>query len=95
MADRFSQMIEESKKYDTCMALTVSEEGKSVELLLETGTGHYLDWIPGEGGDIGLLRDRETNRVVGVHLPLLNNKLVVQYRGPLRVNEGFLKDEQQ
>lgn len=75
------------------MALSVSEEGRIVELLLDTSVSTYSQHIPGEGGDIALIRDQETDRVVGVHLPLRNRKLCVHHDGPIRINSGFLKSD--
>ena len=88
-----STMVEQASHYEPCMSLVVSEDGQSVELLLETNISSYLQWIPGEGADIGLIRCQDTKKVVGVHLPLMNNKLAVFHKGPLRINDGFLKDE--
>jgi len=92
LAKFLSENAEECKKYETCMSLDVSENGGAVELNLDTAIANYLDWIPGEGGDIGLLRCCDTNKVVGVRLPLLKQNLVVHHTGPLRINEGFLKE---
>ncbi len=93
----FAEYIEaglaECDKYETCMSLHVHEKGLYVELLLDTAVPYYDEWIKGEGGDICLYRCQETGKVVGCHLPLMNKKLVVHYDGPLRINEGFLKDE--
>ena len=60
------------------MMLSVDRKhGKSVELILDTTKDYYGDWIPGEGGDICLFRDRETKKVVGCHLPLYQEELLV------------------
>lgn len=83
----FADLIEESKKYKPCMSLSVDKESSSVELMLDTTSNYIGEWIPDEGGDICLYRDRDTNKVVGVFLPLLNPLLVVNYDGPLKINE--------
>ena len=44
---------------------------------MNTKTNHYGDWIKGEGADICLYRDMETNKVVGCHLPLYQKNLIV------------------
>ena len=97
MADDFDKTIEasiaEAAKYETCMGLNVNEDGKSVELILDTGVSTYAEWIPGEGGDICLIRCRETKKVMGVHLPLYKRNLCVHHQGPIRINAGFRKDE--
>lgn len=93
LAEKLKEMCEEAKKYRPCMSLHVNEDGQCVELLLDTNRDTYHEWIPGEGGDIGLVRDFETGKVVGVRLPLLNPLLSVFYNGPLKINNGFLKDE--
>jgi uncharacterized protein (DUF433 family) len=85
--------VEECRKYETCMALHVSEDGKSVDLVLDTSRAYYGEWIKGEGADICLYRDMDTNEVVGCHLPLMDRKLVVSHRGPFRLNEGFRKED--
>ena len=69
--------IGNAKDVEPCMSLYISDDGKSVELVLDTSKHSYLKWIDGEGGDIGLLLDRETHRVIGVHLPLYQRKLIV------------------
>lgn len=59
------------------MSLFIDKKNKFVELLLDTDLSTIAEWIPGEGGDISLIRCRETNRVVGVHLPLIQGELKV------------------
>lgn len=91
--DRIEKLLAEAASYEPCMSLCVEQDGKAVELLLDTGISTYSEWIPGEGGDICLLRCRETKRVVGVRLPLINEKLAVFHKGQLRVNGGFKRAE--
>jgi hypothetical protein len=95
--DRIKQLIdeaiEECKKYKTCMALTVSNNGGAVELLLDTSRDTYGEHIAGEGADICLYRDTETGKVVGVRLPLMKQELSVFHDGPLKINDGFLTDD--
>ena len=88
------QMIEDSKNYNHCMTLYVCNDSQSVDLILDTGVSYYGEWIKGEGGDICLYRCRETRRVVGVHLPLMRNNLSVWHDGPLRINNGFVKTDE-
>ena len=85
--------IAESAKYQSCMSLHVQEDGQRVTLLLDTSLDTYHEWIPGEGADIGLIRDRETKKTVGIDLPLLNHRLCVHHDGPIRINAGFRKEE--
>ena len=87
------EMAEEANKYQTCMALNISEDGLFVDLCLDTGRSYYGSWIEGEGGDITLLRDSETDKVIGCHLPLMNRRLAISYDGPIKINEGFLRDD--
>ncbi len=87
------EMLAEDEKYETCLSLNVCQDDSSVELCLETGVSTSLERIKGEGADIGLLRCLDTKRVIGCVLPLMKNNLVVHHDGPLRINEGFLKDE--
>jgi hypothetical protein len=95
--DRFnymmSKLIEEAKNYEPSMSIYVDMDGHSVELIVDPTVSHYGEWIKGEGADICLLRCQETNRVVGVHLPLYNEKLSVFHTGPLMINDGFKKDK--
>lgn len=88
--DEAADALEEM--YDSCMSLHVDEKNKSVELLLDTSIATYAEWIPGEGGDISLIRCRETKRVVGVYLPLLRTNLCVGHTGPMCINTGFKKN---
>ena len=53
-----------------------SHESKRLEVYLDTSRNTYLDWIKGEGADIGLLRDQTTRQVVGVNLPLYAKSIV-------------------
>lgn len=76
---------------DSCMSLYVDEKNQSVELLLDTSIATYAEWIPGEGGDISLIRCRETKKVVGVYLPLLRTNLCIGHTGPMCINTGFEK----
>lgn len=92
LAEAIASAAEHANEYETCMGLYVSEDGKSVELLLDTARDYWGEWIPGEGGDICLYRDRETNKVMGVHLPLYNERLCVHYRGPIRI-AGFRRSD--
>lgn len=89
--ESLEDLIAEVEKYDTCMAISISNEGKSVDLILDTARSYYGEWITGEGGDICLYRDNKTNKVVGCHLPLMCNRLAVHHDGPIRINAGFKK----
>lgn len=89
--DDLDQLTDLAAAYEPCMSLYVDQDSRSVELILDTSVSTYGEWINGEGANICLLRCRETNRVVGVRLPLLHEKLAVFHRGPLRVNDGFKK----
>ena len=89
----FEAMLSGSEEYRPSMALSVCDDGKAVELWLDTSLSTYSDWIKGEGADIGLMRCQETHRVVGVRLPLLRRNLCVQHEGPIRINTGFRKGE--
>ena len=95
--DGFAQFLkqagEEAEKYETCMSLYVNNDGNSVELVLDTSVPTYGDWIKGEGGDISLIRSRETGKVMGCRLPLYNKKLCIYHDGPIRINAGFRKEE--
>lgn len=78
LAEFLKRASEECKDHEPSMVLSVSTEGNCVELLLDSGCNRWhLEWIPGEGGDIGLFRDTGTNRIVGVRLPLKKRGLRV------------------
>ena len=91
--DMIKDLVEESKKYKTCMSLKISEKGQYVSLCLDTGANTYSEWIKGEGADIHLIRCMETNKIMGCRLPLIKSNLAVFYDGPVKINEGFLKEE--
>lgn len=55
----------------------VNREGRALDINLDTSKDDYNEWIPGEGGDIGLDRDRDTNKVNGARLPLYAKTLIV------------------
>jgi hypothetical protein len=86
--DMLQRATEASEKYERCMSLSVSQDGRSVELVLDTSSSYYSEWIKGEDGDICLLRDRGTGRVVGCHLPLYDSKLCIHHEGPIRINRS-------
>jgi len=90
--DAINELIERSKEYDKCMMVSVCEEGQSVELVLDTSISHYTEWIKGEGADIHLLISFDTDKVIGVRLPLMDKKLAVFYDGPIKINEGYKKE---
>jgi len=56
------------------MCLSVDEDAKSVELIMDTSIDTRAEWIPGEGGDVCLYRSQEDEHVVGVRLPLKKDK---------------------
>lgn len=91
-SDELFRLLKDTEKtrYQPAMGIHVSKEGGSVELVLDPTAAIYGEHIPGEGADICLLRCRDTGRVVGVHLPLMNERLVVSHDPELvRINEGF------
>lgn len=89
------ELLKEASRYKTCMSLCVNEESLSVELILDTAVSYYGEHIKGEGCDIAIYREHGTNRVVGVRLPLRNNRLsVICGDMPIRINAGFLKENQ-
>jgi hypothetical protein len=55
--------------------------GNSIEVFLQPNVSDYCEWIPGEGADIGLYRDQETNRVVGVRLPFYAKSACIWHSG--------------
>ena len=61
-----------------CTSLYICHEGQAVELHIDR-TCDYGDWIKGEGADICLYRELDTNHVVGVRLPLRHERLVVTH----------------
>ena len=71
--------------------LVVDREAKCVELFLDPNTGDYSEWIKGEGADIGLIRSFDSDRVVGVRLPLIHERVVVSTNNgvPVKINEPF------
>jgi hypothetical protein len=58
-------------------AVFFSRDGKALDITLDTNANDYSDWIKGEGADIGLKRDRDTEKVVGAHLPLYAKTLMI------------------
>lgn len=83
MAEDFESKLLEAlsgrEKEPLCTSLIVNEVGGAVTLYVDTDTSDYGEHIPGEGADICIFRDRETNKVVGVRLPLKYRRLVVSH----------------
>ena len=79
--DDFARVLlegcEEAAKVPPCASLLINEPGGSIELLIDTKADYYSEWIKGEGADICLYRERDTEKVVGVHLPLRHAKLMI------------------
>lgn len=94
MSDPIAQLAEEADQYRPCMMLTVDRDGLAVELMLDTAANTYVEPIPGVGADCGLRIDMDTQRVVGIRLPLIRNNLCVNHRGPIRINDGFRKGDE-
>jgi tetrahydromethanopterin S-methyltransferase subunit F len=49
--------------------VVVDPENKRIDIYLED-VSYHSEWIKGEGGDIGLYRAMDDNRVIGAALPL-------------------------
>lgn len=77
--DDLLKMAAKTKPLPPHTAVMVNEPGGSIELLLDTRSDYYSEWIPGEGADICLFRDMETHKVVGCDLPLYHKELRISY----------------
>jgi hypothetical protein len=55
----------------------IDEEGKAVELFTDNKVSYYGEWIKGEGADICIYRERQTEKVIGVRLLLRYENLIV------------------
>jgi hypothetical protein len=88
-------LAELSKNYQSCPSIYIDKESESLEILLDPSANYYSDWIKGEGADISLYRDRETNKVIGARLPFYDTKLSIYYRDGIivKLNEGFKNEE--
>lgn len=88
--DEFAEFLKatcaEAGKIPPCTSLRISDEGAAVDLRLDTKVAVYGEWIKGEGADICLYRNVETERVVGCHLPLMNRELRISSNGPVWLN---------
>ena len=96
--DDFLKYLEEqSKKYRPCASLWIDKESDRLELILDTSKSTYSEHIKGEGADISLYRDNETNKVIGVSLPLYQTDFSIFHTDGIRVkiNEGYLKNEKE
>lgn len=58
-------------------SIIVSRDGNSMDVCLDTSLSTYGEWIKGEGGDISLTREQETNKLAGAHLPLYAKTLMI------------------
>lgn len=75
-SEYLKKMVAECENAPPAMSLLIDEEIDSVELVLDTQRSYYGDWIEGEGGDICLYRDQDTNKVLGCRFPLHQKRLV-------------------
>jgi hypothetical protein len=58
-------------------SVSISKAGNAIDICLDNTKSGYGDWIKGEGADIALQRDNETNKVIGARLPLYAKSLVI------------------
>jgi len=88
-------LIKEATRYKPCASLWIDKGSDRVELLLDTNTNTYHEWIKGEGADISLVRCSKTNKVIGINLPLYQTDFSIFHSHGIRVriNEGYLKNE--
>lgn len=93
--DFLKHLEEQSKKYRPCASLWIDKESDRLELILDTSKSTYSEHIKGEGADISLYRDNETNKVIGVSLPLYQTDFSIFHTDGIdvKLNEGFLKNE--
>ena len=91
--EEIEKLLEEAKKYKPCANLDIDKESHRVSLYLDTSKNTYSEWIKGEGSDISLIRDTETDKVVGVNLPLYLTNFSISFNDGIEVklNKGFLK----
>jgi hypothetical protein len=83
--DDLSRMLEQSaeiarerqERFGPITGIYVSNEGKAIDISLDTSQDTYSEWIEGEGGDISLTRRMDTNKVAGAHLPCYAKTLVI------------------
>jgi hypothetical protein len=83
--------IKEATRYKPCASLWIDKESDRVELLLDTNTFTYNEWIKGEGADISLVRCSKTNKVIGINLPLYQTDFSIWHTNGIRVriNQGY------
>lgn len=90
--DDLAKFLKEARKKSgpPCMAIYIDDkDGQSIDIVLDTSRPVYSEWIKGEGGDICLYRDRETERVMGCHLPLYQTKLIINRASDQDKNNGI------
>lgn len=89
----WEKLVEDSKSYEPCASLWIDKDAYRVELLLDTNASTYNEWLKGEGADISLVRCRETNKIVGVNLPLYKTNFSIFHTNGIqvKVNEGYKK----
>ena len=89
----WDSFLEASRVYEPCGTLWIDKDSNRVELILDTASCTYNEWINGEGADISLVRCSKTNRVVGVNLPLYQTKFSIFHTDGIQVkiNEGYKK----
>ena len=93
--EEFQKLLAEARKYQPCASLCIDNDTHRVSLYLDTSKNTYGEWIKGEGSDISLIRDRDTDKVVGVHLPLYLTNFSINHSDgiEIKLNRGFLKDD--
>lgn len=78
-SDYMKELYEKMKEnpQPSCTAIYIDEENRSIDIVLDTQIPSYGEWIKGEGGDICLYRDTETDKVIGCHLPLYHKEVKI------------------
>lgn len=87
-----AELIAAAQDYEPC--ISVMTDDRAIEVIIDTSINYYGEHIVGEGFNMCLYREQETNKVVGCRIPLRDNtKLAIFHDGPIKVNDGFLKSD--
>jgi hypothetical protein len=88
LTKKLKAAFERAKAVPSCTSILIDKDSDTLDIVLDTKASIVGEWMPGEGADICLYRDRETGRVVGCHLPLYHKKVKVSRIGR---GVGFLE----
>ena len=81
LAEFLAENLDRVKEAPPCTSIWICDDGKAIQIHLDTKADEIAEHIPGEGGDICLFRNRKTGKVTGCRLPLYQDRVTIGRAG--------------